>query len=250
MSAEQDGVPGLQEQVDPYPIHLYLILDVSPSMATRWPQTVSGLNEYVSSLRKDKEEDNQSYKVTMVTFSSEVKEKYKEVDLDSIPTFTEKNLSRHGSGTALYDAIQLTVKDINTTEPVLVVVITDGEENSSRTYTSKSVDTLFEERKKLGNYTFAYLGVDKEAWGQEAAVKSFAASNHNVAGDNYNTAFYSNLGETTRTYSRAMRQAGVMRSSMQVDNLFDPDTKASPKTTNIADLTAALDQLQNTTKKK
>jgi uncharacterized protein YegL len=154
-------------------INLHLLIDISTSMISRWKQTISGLNEYVDALRQD----SSSYKITITEFGleSEVVDLYKDVDLDKIQKFDEANFYPHGRGTALWGAVGITLSKITATGPVLFIVITDGEDNSSHTYGSSSVNALIEDRKKLGNYTFAYLGVAKEAWGQETQVNAFRA---------------------------------------------------------------------------
>lgn len=223
MPQNEDGIPGLQEPIVPKPIHLYLILDVSPSMATRWAQTISGLNEYMASLRKDQEDNNQPYNVTMTTFSADVETRYDGVELDAIPTFTEKNMQRHGWGTALYDAVGQVVPKINTTDPVLVVVITDGEDNQSRSWHENSISQLLDERQKLGNYTYAYLGVSKEAWGQAAKINNFRSSNNNVTEASFRSAFSSDsagLAGATQRYAVSMRKSQATGTSMNVSNFY------------------------------
>lgn len=238
----EEGFPGLQEELDPLPIHLYIILDVSPSMRTRWTQTISGLNEYLDGLRQDQKENDQPYKVSMIHFSADVEAVYNEVELDTLPTFTTKNLQPHGSGTALYDAIGPTVKAINTTEPTLIVIITDGEENSSTKWDESKVNTLLDERKKLGNYTYAYLGVAKEAWGNAVKVQAFGASACNLTANEYNAGqtFNSALLGTmqgglvgaTRSYSANMRSARLTKSALNVVNFYNQPDSTTPNDEN------------------
>lgn len=220
-----DGVPGLLAVPT---IHLHLILDVSPSMRTRWPQTISGLNEYMDAIRKDQSDNDQPYRVTMTTFSADVETPYNNVELDSIPKFTNENLQPHGWGTALYDAIGPTVQAIDTTEAVLVVIITDGEENSSQNWDSDKLTKLMDERQARGNYTYAYLGVSKEAWGNAAKIGSTVTrSMSNITADAYNTGTYTgtekSLGTRTVAYSAMMRSNSAMGAALNVNNFFEDD---------------------------
>lgn len=232
--AHADGFPGLQEPFVAPTINLLMILDVSPSMEDRWPQTISGLNEYFASLRKDQKDNEQDYKVTIVTFSNRVETIYDGVVLDKIPTFTEKNLSPYGSGTALYKAIVETLTPVNETGPVLVVIVTDGEDNSSTRDHQDTALKLIDDRQKLGNYTYAYLGVAKEAWGTTARVSAFrGASSNNVSADANLMSLYAasdskSLTGSTLRYSRAMRSASMTNHSagapvvsMNVSKFFD-----------------------------
>lgn len=233
MSQIEDGLPGLQEAFVPRPIHLHMILDVSPSMQNRWDQTLSGLNEYFDSLRKDQAANDQPYKVTMTTFSSDVETPYTEVELDAIPTFSFKNLQPHGYGTALYDAIGPTLQAINTNDPVLVVIVTDGEENSSRKWDDGRLAKLMDERQALGNYTYAYLGVAKEAWGNAAKMGStLMRSMNNVATEDYDKSLYAgstrSLSAMTCSYSATMRSASHSPgAALNVAEFFDqPEVEA------------------------
>jgi hypothetical protein len=76
---------------------------------------------------------------------------------------------RPASGTPLYDAIGRSVRAMEeamaTVEDAtgLVVILTDGEENSSREYTKTDIVQLIEDKEEEG-WTFTYLGVSMDAW--------------------------------------------------------------------------------------
>lgn len=234
-----DDIRGLHEAFVPVTIHLHLILDVSPSMKTRWSQTISGLNEYLDSLRKDQADNDQPYKVTITTFSATVKKIYDEVELDNIPTFTEVNFQPSGYGTALYDAVGKTVTDIKEDGPVLIVILTDGEENSSAKWNETKVSTLLDERQKLGNYTYAYLGVAKEGWGNAATMgNAIKGSSRNTTAGAYGASTYT-LGANSLA-SRTCSFSSVMRSNtaaggpaggapMSVSQFFDDSVDETPE---------------------
>lgn len=232
---EADCVRCAMNDVVISPIHLHVILDVSPSMISRWSQTVSGLNEYIDSIRKDQEDNSQPYKVTFTTFSSNVNKIYDEVDLDSIPKFNEKKFKPEGSGTALYDAVGTTVNAINTNEPVLVVIITDGEENTSQSWNETKVSDLMDKRQALGNYTYAYLGVAKEAWGNATTMGvAVTRSSNNLQDSQYGASTYSLLGTLTQSYSSSMRSNSVSGHAMSVSSFWTPaDGSVDPNASNV-----------------
>lgn len=229
-------------EVEAPTVHLHILLDISTSMCGRWSQTISGLNEYIEARRLDET----PYKVTITQFGleKEVIDLYTEANLDDIRKFDAKKFYPNGSGTALWGAVGISLKKINTSEPVLFIVITDGEENSSHSYSSEAVDKLIDERQKLNNYTFAYLGVDKAAWGQESQVRAFAASHSNVTKDSYGAETYRSLSAMTASYSSAMHNNSLLRSAghhnvnMSVTNLFSPEPPAEDETL-VATVTSA-----------
>lgn len=209
-------------EVEAPTINLHIVLDISTSMCARWNQTISGLNEYIAALRLD----SNAYKVTITKFGleNEVEDLYTDADLDKIQKFDAVSFYPNGRGTALWGAVGISLSKIDTGQPVLFVVITDGEENSSLTYTSESVNKLIEERKKLGNYTFAYMGVDKAAWGQEAKVLAFRGSNQKVTAAQYGADTYRSLAAVTCCYASTMTSNNALGRSMSVGNLFDPNS--------------------------
>lgn len=217
---EEDCIRCATTNVQAPTIHLHIILDISPSMAARWSQTIGGLNEYIAGLRNDEAK----YLVTITQFGleHEVQDLYTDADLDSVSKFDEKNFQPNGHGTALWGAVGKSLTKINTNDPVLFVVITDGEENSSATFTSADVNKLIEDRQKLGNYTFAYLGVAKEAWGNEAKVRAFAASSQNMTAQDYDIGTYRSLTTLTSSYSCNMIKNASVGAAMNVQNFFSP----------------------------
>jgi hypothetical protein len=74
--------------------------------------------------------------------------------------------------TALHDAIGLTLSPLRFPkgEKVMVIITTDGMENSSHEWTAESVRRLIEDKERLG-WEFLFLGVGLDAF---AASKAFA----------------------------------------------------------------------------
>jgi len=74
--------------------------------------------------------------------------------------------------TALYDAIGMSVKKLrkkvkhelkNNKASVVVVILTDGHENSSREYSYDDIKKLIGKLEKHNNWTFSYLGATPDA---------------------------------------------------------------------------------------
>jgi hypothetical protein len=81
-----------------------------------------------------------------------------------------------GGNTALFDAIAQTVgradAEKRPDERVLCLIITDGEENSSRETTLAQVRKIITEREARGDWTFAYLGVAPDRWTSDTGMSS------------------------------------------------------------------------------
>lgn len=144
--------------------NVIVILDMSGSMADVKEATISGYNEYLSGLRAD----GNSYKVSLTLFDTEaVTEVYSALPVAKVANLTDK-VYKPLAGTPLYDAVCETISPLTVdevpSEKYLVVIITDGEENSSKEYTEKDMKRLKEKLEAKGNFSFVYLGANQDAW--------------------------------------------------------------------------------------
>lgn len=162
-------------------IHVAMVLDESGSMGPQWNDTIGGANAYFEKLKGDKESD---YEVTIIKFDTNYGFLAKGVPLSEIPEITHKNYSPSG-GTALYDAVGNTLsimeQKVVEGDKAIMVVITDGEENSSVEHTENSIKPWIERLQNRGNWTFVYLGAVEDAW---ANAGKMGISRGNVASYN------------------------------------------------------------------
>ncbi len=146
---------------------LVFILDKSGSMSGLEKDTIGGYNSMFEKQRKVEGE----CVVTTVLFDNNYELLHDRIDIRGIKPITE-NEYQVGGTTALLDAIGRTVQKIvsvqkNTArefraEKVMFVIITDGEENASREYSSETVKKLIEKQKKEG-WEFIFLGANIDA---------------------------------------------------------------------------------------
>lgn len=138
-----------------------VIIDESGSMEQRRNQVVSGFNEYVDSLRKEK---RIRYRVSLTKFNTASWVVYSGRPLGEVPRLDVGDYNPSG-GTALVDATCNTLNAIQAEgRPVLVLVMTDGEENASQRWTSQQMKDMILSREGTGRWTFVYLGADQNAW--------------------------------------------------------------------------------------
>lgn len=153
--------------------NIVMILDRSGSMAGTESDVIGGFNSFVLSCR-DANLPNCS--VTYVRFDTEVERVFTE-RLAEVPELTSQLYAPRGS-TALLDAVGQSVSSVSD-EPddrYIVITFTDGQENASREWTKEKVAQLLNERRALGNWTFAFFGADIDAWG-EARGMGYGAGN-------------------------------------------------------------------------
>lgn len=156
--------------------HVSFILDKSGSMESVQEATISGFNEYIQSLKSDKET---SYTFDLTFFDTTVRKEYTNSPLELVNRLHGDNYRPNG-GTALYDAVCETLlsRKAETGGKWIVVVMTDGEENSSKTYDEKKMADMVKLLTNTGNVTFVFLGANQDAW---ANASKWNFSKNNVA---------------------------------------------------------------------
>jgi uncharacterized protein YegL len=143
------------------------VLDKSGSMSNLVDDTIGGFN---SVLQQQKAQEDQAYITTML-FDHQFRWLHDHLDLRYVKPITRQQYLPSGC-TALYDAIGQTIAKLdNITEAednanVLMVIITDGQENSSREFEGGRIRKMVEARREKG-WEFLFLG---------ANIDSFAVS--------------------------------------------------------------------------
>ena len=170
-----------------------LVLDETGSMSSCLQPTISSVNEYMQSQRNA----DGVAKASLYTFSDignfsksfttmrsmninqkmadaratkeSVRTVFENVDIGEVGELTTENYKPDGM-TNLYDAIGSTIRNIEsqlaplTEVPnVLVVIVTDGGENSSKEFTLEGIRNMVKEKEAEG-WTFVYLGANQDAW--------------------------------------------------------------------------------------
>lgn len=145
-------------------LYISFVLDETGSMQVVKSLTVAGFNEYVETLRAEKNAGDMRF--TLTKFNSEkVEIVHDGVKLDKVELLTEASYNP-AHLTPLYDAIGRTIRAIESKSKksnVLIVIQTDGQENASGEFTRDGIFGLINEKKKAG-WTFVFLGADQDAW--------------------------------------------------------------------------------------
>ncbi|MEQ9716512.1 MAG: vWA domain-containing protein, partial [Candidatus Asgardarchaeum sp.] len=142
---------------------LVFIVDRSGSMST----IASDMSGAIKEVLKDQKETHKGEMlVTFVRFDSQYEEVFSDTPIADV---SEIELKPRGS-TALLDAIGRTINAVSEKfdaaeederpERVLFVIVTDGEENSSREFTKDKVFELIEEKKTKNRWGFTFIGAN------------------------------------------------------------------------------------------
>jgi len=148
-------------------VHNLFILDRSGSMDKVRDVTIRGFNEQVQTIRDQEKKSKQTQIVSFVTFNQLYNEKFFNQKSSQLQELRAEDYIPDG-GTALNDAVGKAVTKLrnelngNKDTAVIVTILTDGEENSSREYTTQQVADLIKEVQDKLNWTVTYIGANQD----------------------------------------------------------------------------------------
>ena len=150
-----------------------IILDESGSMHSIKKAAIDSVNETIQSIHSaQKRHESQEHYVSLVTFNDDVKSVYDCVPADDVKELTAETY-QPACCTALYDAMGISLnalrKTVTKDDKVLVTVVTDGYENSSKEYSGVAIKALVDELKEKG-WVFAYIGANQDVEAVAATV--------------------------------------------------------------------------------
>lgn len=146
-----------------------IIVDQSGSMADCIPATLSTLNEQIETIKNLAEKyPNQEILTGITFFNTEMEQLYFCDSVDKLHRITSKKYSPNGM-TALLDTVGQTILALNGKiegeikkgeASVVMIIITDGYENSSKYFTHQKIKMMISELESTRLWTFSYYGAD------------------------------------------------------------------------------------------
>ena len=149
------------------------ILDRSGSMDSIRTDMEGAFNAFIAEQKKVTTDEA---KVSLYTFDTTLETEYEGRPLAEVPSL---NIFPRG-GTALYDAVGRIVnktgqrfaalKEDERPARVVVVIITDGEENSSREFSGSKVKELVKHQSDKYSWEFVFFGANQDAFNAAASI--------------------------------------------------------------------------------
>lgn len=181
-----------------------LILDRSGSMGGRENDVIGGVNTFIDEQKKLPDPAS----VAFVRFDTEEIERFRPMmALADVQPLAKGEYQPRG-GTPLLDAVGQTITalddDWKREQPdrCIVVIVTDGEENSSREYKKDKIKELIQARQDSGKWAFIYLGANVDAFAEAGSMGIMGA----------NTGGYTNTAAGNKAlYATASASVGTMR---------------------------------------
>jgi len=147
------------------------VVDASGSMSREVPEVLEELNGQLKELKLKYLETKRPCTVTIVKFDTRYEVLRDQIPVEEIELITNEEYYARGM-TALYDAIGLAVKRADARvdfklrrgeAEALVVVFTDGGENSSREFTGHDIQDLLSDYQEREGWEIALIGTDMNA---------------------------------------------------------------------------------------
>ena len=185
-----------------------LVVDRSGSMAEVREDAEGGVNTFIAQQSKEPGEAL----LTLVQFDTDYEFLHKGVPIQRVPKY---ELVPRGM-TALLDAVGRAINETgerlakmaecNRPGLVILVVMTDGQENSSKEFTQTQLKDMIQRQQKEYNWHFTFLGANQDAFAEAGGMGIHAAGVANYTADKVAAACMVTGGKVARM--RAQRRAG------------------------------------------
>lgn len=175
---------------------LVILLDKSGSMALIKNDTIHGFNDF---LKTQQNLDKDIY-LSLIQFNTDYQWTIESANIKVVPPLTTFNYLPCG-GTALLDALDTAIEQIgkrlsnmkeeDRPNKVLFVILTDGEENSSKIATKRSVKKKVQHQKNKYSWEFLFLGANIDAFQESKDLSISHSINYSATPTGIRTAFKS-----------------------------------------------------------
>jgi len=200
--------------------YVTFILDKSGSMASIRLPMIEAFNEQLASHRKNKVGD---VYMSLIQFDDNIEETFFNVPIENISGELSTEDYVLGNSTSLCDAIGKTMNklqklDVDGDAAHLVIVISDGMENSSTRFNRTQIKNLCNELKETGKWTIQYVGCEESALNE--AEKHLNIKTHAFSKNAFGVKDVSGALSTSNTSYYAARAVGLtaVEDYMQNDN--------------------------------
>jgi len=182
-----------------------IILDRSGSMDKIKDDTIGGYNQFITD-----QKSNPDANLTLIQFDHEYMPVYTNTPITEVPKLTKETFIPRGR-TALFDALGKSIKDAgkrladlpeqDRPNKVLFVIITDGEENDSKEFTSEQILNKIKHQTEVYNWDFVYIGANQDAFANSSNIGIAKGNTLSYVGDSRGTQnVYTKLSDHMTTY--------------------------------------------------
>ncbi len=190
---------------------IVFVVDRSGSMESVASDMIGGFNRFIKTQKDNKVGE---CTVTFNQFDDIFETVYKNVLVEDVKDLDDKTYVPRNM-TALYDAVGRTIDEVGSElaalpeeerpEKVLVVILTDGLENSSNTFDRKDIQEKIKLQTETYKWEFIYIGANQDSWtvGESLGISGNNTINYVSTGKNVTSsslALWDTLGSKTVSY--------------------------------------------------
>lgn len=144
-----------------------IVLDRSGSMESVKSDTIGGFNSFL----KSQQENETEASLSLVQFDDQYETLYIDKDIRQAEKLSERSFEPRGM-TALFDAIGRTINSVGERlaalseerpDKVLMVIMTDGLENSSKEFSAATVSKMINRQRNVYSWEFMFIGANQDA---------------------------------------------------------------------------------------
>jgi len=185
-------------------VHSYILLDRTGSMEPIWAEALSSVNAYADGLASLDGGPRVNADITLAAFDAQDGLQFdvlrQDVDASEWRDVTNKEISPRGM-TPLYDAIgrMVSLAEKDKPEKAIIVIMTDGEENSSQEMTKTSVKAALD-RVRAKGWEVVFLGTEFSNFDDATGVGQTASRNMAVSKDQLSDSM-NRLAQKSRNYA-------------------------------------------------
>lgn len=204
------GAPSVEDSVlkpsENTSVHSYILLDRTGSMSDIWDEALSSVNAYAKSVGEEEEgEADIDTKVSLAVFDAQDGMQFdvlrKSVPAEDWAVVTNDEASPRGM-TPLYDAIgrMVSLAEADAPEKAVLVIMTDGHENSSREMTGAGAKAALDRAEARG-WEVVFLGAEFANFGDADNV-GVARSKQLAVGAGQLSETMERIGKKSRGYAQ------------------------------------------------
>ncbi len=184
---------------------IVFVLDRSGSMGGLETDVIGGFNSFLSEQQKLKGKA----RLTTILFDDRYEVLHDGVDIKDVQPITKAEYFVRGS-TALLDAvgkaITTTRSHTNKKDKVLVIINTDGYENSSREYDNEKLKKLVKECEDEDKWKFIFIGANMDSFAVGGAFGVTTTANYTNTGTGVRSV-YNSVTTVTSSYRSSSTDA-------------------------------------------
>lgn len=182
------------------------VVDQSSSMGSVRDEVISGINQFI----KDQRELDGKANFTLILFDSTAKIVYDGIDINNMPNLDHSSYRPQG-WTAMNDGIAMGINRIGAKlhgmpeserpSKVIFAIMTDGEENSSKEFTTENIKDMIDHQTEKYAWEFIFMAANIDVDRAADAIGVRSANRYSFGADSDGvTMAYSTLSSTTALY--------------------------------------------------